>query len=260
MADPNNPSEGDALFFTCYPTQLQEQLGALLAVEDKPGRAMPVIQRLGGKGARFNLDQLFYDAFLPDPNITLLDRFAWGSKVGSKMDVSASFAKDVANPRRPPALVARTFLEVYTVGHDGSGAALPDVDCYLLWGGTDKAIRVVIEQVDMLMEHFDPWGNPQSLQARVGLIVYEPSYLVHPFKPREKPPGKPGSKKLRCPIGLPAHYAILNIQGDPLVRSAPLAAQTVAEAALAEAARRKVEYEQSKGIPSGFPSPDKFQR
>lgn len=229
--DPNNVSSGDALFFEWYPTQLQESLGALVAAEDVPGRAMPVLQRMGGRGAKLSVELMFYDAFIYNP---VYDKGPMPS-----------------GPRRDLAAIARNFFEVYVVGHDGTGAALPFAEMYLLWGGTQAPIRVMITDVNMTMEHFDVQGQPQSVIAKVDMLVYEPTYLIHPFKPKVKrvPGGKP--KPIRCP-SIPTTWKVLGITSDPIIDSKSNFDKTVAEATLAQLALFHLNIERVAGKASGF--------
>lgn len=195
--DPDDHTRGDALFFSRYPEVLQENIEAILASDSAPGRAYPAFQQMGAKGVQLSVDLWFCDAFM------------WKSGPGpGPRDPSLSMG---ATALGTLAETARKFFEFYMVGHDGTGIALPPVDLFLVWGGTDTPVPIVIRSVQLRMEHFTSDGNPMNgvrggagtpmtVSAKVDMEINIPLRAVNPFQPRKpKPPegGKP--KKLHCP-------------------------------------------------------------
>lgn len=149
---PDSPEEADVLRFSRYPEKLEMDLQANVGSEDVAGRSLPTLQHLGAKGIDFNLELVFHDAFLDEKNYD-----------------NAGFAK--------------SWLEVYTIGHDGTGASVPYVDTYLQLGNS-PLVRVMIRSTKMTASNFNRADQPQVLEANLQLTVYEPVYLVNPFRPK----------------------------------------------------------------------------
>lgn len=188
--DPDDHTQGDALYFSRYPEVLQESIEAILASDSAPGRAYPSFQQMGAKGVQLSVDLWFCDAFMwrTTPNTGIYD-----------------------SPLGTLAETARKFFELYMVGHDGTGIALPPVDLFLVWGGTDTPVPIVIRSVQLRMEHFTTAGNPMNfvrggagtpmtVSAKVDMEINIPLRAVNPFQPKKpKPPEGKKTKKLICP-------------------------------------------------------------
>lgn len=157
---PDNPERGDVLKFRFYPTTLPIEMQANVASETIAGRAMPAFQHLGGSGVKFNLELLFHDGFMPYDNN--------------------------GRPLETKAKVAQTWFDMYVIGHDGGGIALPHVYTYLQWGHR-APIRVIIHNVKLVTEMFDKNDDPMMVTAQVDLSVFEPVVYVSPFKPKAPP-------------------------------------------------------------------------
>lgn len=187
--DPDDHTRGDALFFSRYPEVLQENIEAILASDSAPGRAYPAFQQMGAKGVQLSVDLWFCDAFMWRTNGLEIYDTALGTL----------------------AETARKFFELYMVGHDGTGVALPPVDLFLVWGGTDTPIPIVIRSVQLRMEHFTSVGNPMNfvrggagtpmtVSAKVDMEINIPLRAINPFQPRKPKPPKGGRpKQLHCP-------------------------------------------------------------
>ena len=152
---PDSPERGDVLLFSRYPTQVPYSLSANIASEDVAGRSFPTMQHLGAKGVKINLDLLFYDAWI-----------------------------DIR--RYSAAAVAKLWFDMYVIGHDGTGASVPFAHIYLQIGNTSP-VRVMIHEVELITSMFNRKDEPQSVEAKVQLSVWEPVYLVSPFKPKSPP-------------------------------------------------------------------------
>lgn len=208
--DPDDHTQGDALYFSRYPEVLQESIEAILASDSAPGRAYPSFQQMGAKGVQLSVDLWFCDAFM------------WRStpmgprKAAARQDLAArgrpsSVPTLSAAPLGTLAETARKFFELYMVGHDGTGVALPPVDLFLVWGGTDTPVPIVIRSVQLRMEHFtsdnNPMnfvrggaGTPMTVSAKVDMEINIPLRAVNPFQPKKpKPPQAKKPKKLVCP-------------------------------------------------------------
>ena len=157
---PDNPERGDVLKFRFYPTTLPIEMQANVASETIAGRAMPAFQHLGGSGVKFSLELLFHDGFMPYDN--------------------------KGRPLETKAKVAQTWFDMYVIGHDGGGIALPHVYTYLQWGHR-APIRVIIHNVKLTTEMFDKNDDPMMVTAQVDLSVFEPVVYVSPFKPKAPP-------------------------------------------------------------------------
>lgn len=206
--DPDDHTRGDALFFSRYPEVLQENIEAILASDSAPGRAYPAFQQMGAKGVQLSVDLWFCDAFMwksgPGPGPREREARATRNVQIPSLSMGATALGTLAE-------TARKFFEFYMVGHDGTGIALPPVDLFLVWGGTDTPVPIVIRSVQLRMEHFTSEGNPMNsvrggagtpmtVSAKVDMEINIPLRAVNPFQPRKpKPPegGKP--KKLHCP-------------------------------------------------------------
>lgn len=152
---PDSLQRGDVLLFSRFPTTIPYQLGGNVASEDVAGRSFPTLQNLGAKGVRIELSLLFYDAW-------------------------------VDTRRYSPAAAAKLWFDMYVIGHDGTGASVPYAHIYYQVGGAPP-IRVMIEDVAMETSHYLRNAEPQSVEAKVRLVVWEPVYLMSPFRPKSPP-------------------------------------------------------------------------
>jgi hypothetical protein len=189
--DPIDHSRGDALFFSRYPETLNEKIESMLATENAPGRAYPTFQKMGAKGINISVELWFCDAFL------------WSLQATDQLD------RRVGNSKVALAELARQFFKAYMVGHDGTGVAVPPADMYLHWGGTDHAVPVVINSVQLKSEMFtspggkrfqaDLPGVPQLVSASVEMQVYMPLLVTDPFRPKRIiPPVKKKPTQIMC--------------------------------------------------------------
>ena len=189
--DPIDHSRGDALFFSRYPETLNEKIESMLATENAPGRAYPTFQKMGAKGINISVELWFCDAFL------------WSLQATDQLDHT------VGNSKVALAELARQFFKAYMVGHDGTGVAVPPADMYLHWGGTEHAVPVVINSVQLKSEMFtspggkrftaDLPGVPQLVSASVEMQVYLPLLVTDPFRPKRIiPPVKKKPKQIMC--------------------------------------------------------------
>ena len=189
--DPIDHSRGDALFFSRYPETLNEKIESILATENAPGRAYPTFQKMGAKGINISVELWFCDAF------------RWSLQATDQLD------RRVGNSKVALAELARQFFKAYMVGHDGTGVAVPPADMYLHWGGTEHAIPVVINSVQLKSEMFtspggkrfqaDLPGVPQLVSASVEMQVYLPLLVTDPFRPKRIiPPVKKKPTQIMC--------------------------------------------------------------
>ena len=152
---PDNPERGDILRFSRYPMESEVSLEVNVVSTDVAGRALPTLMNLGGKGVKIPLTVEFYD-------------------VG------------VDRGRYSLARAASLWFALYTVGHDGTGAALPYVHTYYQRGHSPW-VRVMIERVKLTESFFDRDDWPQKVIATIEMVVFEPVGLVSPFKPKAPP-------------------------------------------------------------------------
>lgn len=204
--DPDDHTTGDALYFSRYPTELTERIEAVLASDTTPGRAYPAFQQMGAKGVQLSTELWFCDAFLWSRRATFSSVIYSGGP---------EYHDAVIDNRQGKALgtladQARTFFEFYIAGHDGTGIALPPADMFLLWGGRDVPIPIVIKSVEMKMEHFTTkndmrpqlGGVPQMVTAKVDFEVNIPLRTFSPYQPKKpKPPGGKKIKTKTCATG-----------------------------------------------------------
>lgn len=206
--DPDDHTRGDCLYFSRFPTELNERIEAVLAIDSAPGRAYPAIQQMGAKGVQLSVELWFCDAFMwsrRDEYGHGINSFHTDRTGPGPLDFTSSV--ESGRPVGTLADQARTFFEFYLAGHDGTGIALPPADVFLHWGGRPNPIPVVIKSVDMKMECFTTpdngrpqmGGAPQIVTAKVEFEVNIPLRVVNPFKPRKpKPPKKTPPKVKIC--------------------------------------------------------------
>lgn len=153
--DPDNPEFRDVLFFSRYPTGLQEVPEHVIVSREIPGRSHPVIQRTGGNGAKFRLQAMFYDAFL-------------------------TFSEEI-----PPAAAARLWAERHIIRGDNiTGLSVPDMEIWYQQGNQEP-IRVEINSIQMDLGFFDIADNPQRVDMAIEFQLYVPVELISPFKPKK---------------------------------------------------------------------------
>lgn len=212
--DPDDHSVGDALYFSRYPTDLNERIEAILAQDTTPGRAYPAFQQLGANGVQLSVELWFCDAFMWSTRSTSVTAYApirqdEGAPDAPIDPVAFTMYSKLGTPIGTLAEQARTFFEFYMAGHDGTGIALPPADMFLHWGGSENPIPVVIKSVDMKLECFttpggrreQPGGSPQIVTAKVDFEVNVPLRVVNPFKPKVPKPVKKTVKTRVCPSG-----------------------------------------------------------
>lgn len=222
--DVNDHSRGDALYFSRYPTDLTAKVDTLLASDSAPGRAYPAFQQMGANGMQLSTELWFCDAFMWSRGKQFVTAYA-PEYNGVRNDPTEFQTYAVAKgPLATLAHHARLFFELYTVGHDGTGLALPTVDLFLAWGGSERIIPVVIKRWEMKMEDFTsppegrranykPGGEPQTITVKLDLEVNIPLRVVDPFKPRQpdkKPPGKRKSRECVIPGYVPGAQQLIN--------------------------------------------------
>lgn len=195
--DPDDHTTGDALYFSRYPTELTERIEAVLASDTAPGRAYPAFQQMGAKGVQLSTELWFCDAFM-------WSRRGLSSESELQLLESRTQSWEVLDTLADQ---ARTFFEFYIAGHDGTGIALPPADLFLVWGGRDVPLPIVIKSVEMKMEHFTTkndmrpqlGGVPQMVTAKVDFEVNIPLRTFSPYQPKKPKPPEGKTKTKTCP-------------------------------------------------------------